>query len=50
MRKRASEKALSSETRGRLKDRVTPIHCKVAKSVAPFMGPQLSECSTRPSG
>ncbi|AKF85415.1 hypothetical protein MFUL124B02_11865 [Myxococcus fulvus 124B02] len=50
VRKRASEKTLSSETRGRLKDGVTPSHCRVARSVAPFIGPPLSECSTRPSG
>jgi hypothetical protein len=36
-------------TRGRLKDGITPSRSKVASIVAPFIGPPLSACSTRPA-
>src|SRR4051812_6955308 len=43
VRKSDSAYALSSETRGRLKDGTMPSLCIVASIVAPFIGPPLSE-------
>src|SRR6478672_2647978 len=48
VRNSASEYGLSSETCGRLKDGITPSHCKVESIVLPRMALPLSECSTRP--
>lgn len=50
VRKRASEKGLSSDTRGRLKDWATPSAWRVASSVAPFMAPPLSEWRVHATG
>ena len=50
VRKSASEKGLSSLTRGREYDGITPSFCNVASSVAPRIGPPLSEWITSVPG